>query len=148
MTSTKPYYADAAHWGHEASRVEAWKVHLAVQDGTFFAKVAGTQVVYSGTREQVAQQIANFDKTFSRPYAVFPGTVTAPHSAKSIKGTREASSEDADWVGAHVATRISMKWADSMRRDEPAKPQPEDRKNAPDEHDVFWRKVFGMGRGY
>jgi hypothetical protein len=47
MTYRKSQSADAANWGHDATKVESWRVQVAAKNGTFFAKIAGTNVLYS-----------------------------------------------------------------------------------------------------
>ncbi len=84
-----------------------------------FAKIAGTQVLYSGSMEEVARLLANYDKTFSRPYLVSPLAVTVPHTTKPIKGSRAATQEEAKIIEALVEQRRALNQLSSMKREDP-----------------------------
>ena len=124
MTFRHARFTTGPGWGHEATKISHVSVQLAAKDGTFFAKIAGTQVLYSGSMDQVAKHVANYDKTFSRPYSVSPSMVTAPHSPKAIKGTSPANPADAQRLETLVEG-IRAKHATPLRRSETPEPRRE-----------------------
>jgi hypothetical protein len=69
--------------------------------------------------EEVARLLANYDKTFSRPYVVSPSAVTVPHTTKPIKGSRAATQEEAEALGASLEGRRASSQLSSMKRDDP-----------------------------